>query len=153
MTDPAYFFSGSLFSTDYLSEAVRTEPAYQSVDTVSLAKHLQELITAVPDNANEAHTEDHLIWPVLQALGWDQWLRQQNLSATGRQDVPDGILFSDAASFGAANVRTSEKDRYEHGVAIVESKRLNRPLDRSVGREEATAPSTQMLRYLRRIDI
>ena len=39
------------------------------------------------------------------------------------------------------------------GLAIVELKRWSRPLDRQSGRHgEETAPSTQMLRYLRRVD-
>ena len=43
--------------------------------------------------------------------------------------------------------------RYELGLAVVESKRWQRPLDRRSGQHgEETAPSTQMLRYLRRID-
>ncbi|RMH11342.1 MAG: restriction endonuclease, partial [Gemmatimonadetes bacterium] len=42
---------------------------------------------------------------------------------------------------------------YGHGIAIVESKRWGRPLDRSSGRrDEANVPSTQMLRYLRRVE-
>jgi hypothetical protein len=41
----------------------------------------------------------------------------------------------------------------EFGLAIVESKRWQRPLDRRSGkRGEETAPSTQMIRYLRRVD-
>ena len=43
--------------------------------------------------------------------------------------------------------------RYGHGPAVVESKRWLRPLDRRQGRwGEESAPSTQMLRYLRRVD-
>ena len=38
-------------------------------------------------------------------------------------------------------------------LAVVESKRWQRPLDRRSDRQgEQTAPSTQMLRYLRRVD-
>src|SRR5205823_2912899 len=52
-----------------------------------------------------------------------------------------------------AVARPDEWRRYEFGSAIVESKRWNRPLDRrSDQRDEVTAPSTQMLRYLRRVD-
>ena len=71
----------------------------------------------------------------------------------GRQDVPDGLLFPDDASKGRANRFAEEWKRYEHGLAVVESKRWLRPLDRRSGRRgEESAPSTQMLRYLRRID-
>ena len=102
---------------------------------------------------NESQTEDDLIWPVLSALGWTASLRQQNLSAAGREDVPDGLLFADEAAKGRANALAQEWRRYEHGLAVVESKRWQRPLDRRSERAgEESAPSTQMLRYLRRVD-
>ena len=102
---------------------------------------------------NESQTEDDLIWPVLARLGWTSSLSQQNLSARGREDVPDGLLFADGASKDRANRFAEEWKRYEHGLAVVESKRWLRPLDRRSGRRgEESAPSTQMLRYLRRID-
>jgi hypothetical protein len=107
-------------------------------------------ITRTP---NESQTEDDLIWPVLQRLGWTASLRQQNLSDHGRDDVPDGILFADENAKARANSFTKEWKRYQFGLAAVESKRWQRPLDRRSGRRgEETAPSTQMLRYLRRID-
>ncbi|MCA3698905.1 MAG: restriction endonuclease, partial [Brevundimonas sp.] len=90
--------------------------------------------------------------PVLDALGWKDSLRQQNLTVTGRDDVPDGLLFEDAAAKATANAQDDQWRRYAHGLAVVESKRWARPLDRASGRDETTAPSTQMLRYLRRID-
>ena len=107
----------------------------------------------ITGSPNESQTEDDLIWPVLAALGWAASLRQQNLSARGREDVPDGLLFADAAAKARANDFTQEWKRYELGLAVVESKRWLRPLDRRSGQHgEETAPSTQMLRYLRRID-
>ena len=67
--------------------------------------------------------------------------------------MPDGLLFADAAAKDRANAFAEEWKRYEFGLAVVESKRWQRPLDRRSGRAgEQTAPSTQMLRYLRRVD-
>ena len=66
--------------------------------------------------------------------------------------MPDGILFPDVADKAAANAQREQWRRYAHGSAVIESKRWARPLDRVSGRDETTAPSTQMLRYLRRID-
>ena len=103
---------------------------------------------------NESQTEDDLIWPVLHLLGWNASLRQQNLSTQGREDVPDGLLFSDQAAKDRANAFAEEWRRYELGLAVVESKRWLQPLDRRSGSRaaEGVAPSTQMLRYLRRVD-
>jgi len=117
---------------------------------------LEALLNAFPHatRPNEATTESDLVWPVLEALGWSSWLTQQNLSPRGRDNVPDGLLFIDDAAKGRANEHAEEWKRYEFGAAIVESKRWARPLDRAEGRkgEERETPSTQVLRYLRRID-
>lgn len=154
LSDSALFISGSLFTTDYLVEAVTITPAYAAVDVTALRARLAGIAAAFPKNSrtNESQTEDDFIWPVLASLGWTESLRQQNLTVSGRDDVPDGLLFADAAAKAAANAHGDQWKRYEHGLAVVESKRWARPLDRASGRDEATAPSTQMLRYLRRID-
>ena len=154
MSDSALFTSGSLFTTDYLVEAIRTDHAYTAVDVGELRAKLEAIASAFPQShkTNESQTEDDFIWPVLAALGWTESLRQQNLTVIGRDDVPDGLLFVDAEAKAAANAQGEQWKRYAHGLAVVESKRWARPLDRASGRDEATAPSTQMLRYLRRID-
>ncbi len=154
LSNSALFMSGSLFTTDYLAEAVTATPAYLAVDVEALRDQLSAIAAAFPQShrTNESQTEDDLIWPVLAALGWSDSLRQQNLTVTGRDDVPDGLLFADPQSKASANAQDDQWRRYAHGLAVVESKRWARPLDRASGRDEATAPSTQMLRYLRRID-
>ncbi len=151
-------FEGSLFAEDFLREAITELPDWADVADARLTD-LEAALRAVFDRfptdllPNESQTEDDLIWPVLARLGWTASLRQQNLSAHGRQDVPDGLLFADDVSKDRANRFAEEWKRYEHGLAVVESKRWLRPLDRRSGRRgEESAPSTQMLRYLRRID-
>jgi hypothetical protein len=153
--DPFLFTSGSLFTLDYLVEAVMQTEEYASVDVDRLRGRFEEIAAAFPQShrTNESQTEDDFIWPILTALGWNESLRQQNLTVTGRDDVPDGLLFEDSAAKAAANTEPEQWKRYAHGLVAVESKRWNRPLDRASGRgDEALAPSTQMLRYLRRID-
>ncbi|WP_202902872.1 hypothetical protein [Novosphingobium resinovorum] len=154
MSDSALFISGSLFTTDYLAEAIKADPAYLAVDPDGLRVALEKIAAAFPrsDKTNESQTEDDFIWPVLRTLDWTESLRQQNLTVSGRDDVPDGLLFVDAGAKAAANALHEQWKRYAHGLAVIESKRWARPLDRASGRDEATAPSTQMLRYLRRID-
>lgn len=154
LSNSAFFSSGSLFTTDYLVEAVTATPAYLSVDVDALREQVCGIAAAFPQSlrTNESQTEDDFIWPVLAALGWSDSLRQQNLTVAGRDDVPDGLLFADPETKGSANAQDDQWRRYGHGLAVVESKRWARPLDRASGRDEATAPSTQMLRYLRRID-
>ena len=129
--------------------------AIGDAETDELEADLKSVYDGFPTNLapNESQTEDDLIWPVLTRLGWTESLRQQNLSARGRENVPDGLLFADSAAKQRANQVAEEWARYEHGETVVESKRWLRPLDRRSGRPgEESTPSTQMLRYLRRID-
>ena len=151
-------FGGSLFAEDFLREVITELRDWRDLadeELTDLEAALRGLFDRFPTDLspNESQTEDDLIWPVLARLGWTASLRQQNLSAHGRKDVPDGLLFANGASKDRANRVAEEWRRYEHGLAVVESKRWLRPLDRRSGRRgEQSAPSTQMLRYLRRID-
>jgi hypothetical protein len=147
-----------LFSLDFLNEAIRNLPEWKAIDddaVIAFRDDLTSILSRFPTDKspNESQTEDDLIWPVLQRLGWTASLRQQNLAAKGRDDVPDGILFADDDAKARANAHAAQLKSYEFGLAIVESKRWGRPLDRRSGsRGEELAPSTQMLRYLRRVD-
>lgn len=149
---------GSLFTSDFLTETIQQASEWVSLveaDIDQIECELRSIFEGFPftQTPNESQTEDDLIWPILEALGWTESLRQQNLSLKGREDVPDGILFENAEAKKDANGFPEEWRRYEFGSAVVESKRWARPLDRRSGRRgEETAPSTQMLRYLRRID-
>ena len=151
-------FHGSLFANDFLQDSVTHLADWRNIsaaDLDTLEYSVRDVFNGFPSGSspNESQTEDDLIWPVLAQLGWTASLRQQNLSAHGREDVPDGLLFPDAAAKDRANSFAEEWKRYEFGLAVIESKRWGRPLDRRSGRRgEETAPSTQMLRYLRRVD-
>ena len=148
-------FQGSLFAHDFLQASVTRLDDWRDIDAAALETAVRDMFARFPvaGSPNESQTEDDLIWPVLAHLGWTASLRQQNLSAAGRQDVPDGLLFQDDPAKDRANGCTEEWRRYAFGLAVVESKRWRRPLDRrSDRRGEDTAPSTQMLRYLRRVD-
>ena len=151
-------FQGSLFANDFLRDAVMRLDDWRDIDDGALdvlGASVRNVFDDFPiaGSPNENQTENDLIWPVLVHLGWTASLRQQNLSAHGREDVPDGLLFADATTKARANGFDQEWRRYELGLAVVESKRWQRPLDRrSERRGEENAPSTQMLRYLRRVD-
>ena len=115
---------------------------------------LCDIFDAFPGDTepNESKTEDDLIWKTLNCLAWTEnlRLRQQNLSPVGRSDVPDGLLFVDAATKSRADGIGEESRKYDIGCAIVESKRWLRPLDKASGGQ--IVPSMQMLRYLRHAD-
>jgi hypothetical protein len=156
VTDATLFAAGALFTQDYLEEGITQTQAWAAIDAAALRDRLAAILAGFSHTTspNEATTESDLVWPVLEALGWGDYLTQQNLSEKGRVDVPDGLLFIDAEAKAKANANPEEWRRYECGAAIAESKRWGRALDRAEGRKgsERDTPSTQLLRYLRRID-
>ncbi|MGI8475135.1 MAG: hypothetical protein ACR2OO_01990 [Thermomicrobiales bacterium] len=95
---------GGLFTRDFLLEGVLAEPAWRAFGDAEVEAARARLTALLAPFArqrapNEAETEAQLIFPVLeQVLKWPDWLPQQNLSAAGRQDVPDALLFADYAA-------------------------------------------------------
>lgn len=151
--------SGGLFTREFLLEGVTDEAAWGNLDGARLAAAwdtVQRALSALArqHNPNEAETEKDLIYPVLEAIGWSHLLVQQNMSTSGRADVPDALLFLDAERL--ARARGEEPwQRFQFGACVVEAKRWARPLDRASERGPATeqgVPSTQMVRYMRRAD-
>ena len=99
---------GSLFTPDFLTDGIRSiadRKALAEGDIDWFSDTVEEIFARFPisQRPNETQTEDDLIWPILEALGWTAWLRQQNLSPRGGEDVPDGILFESAETKDRAN--------------------------------------------------
>ena len=152
--------NGGLFTLDFLIEGIRdtdlwralTERRVEDLRTQALALFERLGVLTAP---TEAVTEKDLIYPLLSAIGWgDLVFVQPNASAKGRADVPDALLFADEPSLALAKREREDFQRFQHGVAVVEAKRWGRALDREekARKDEAGTPSSQMLRYLRRVD-
>jgi hypothetical protein len=146
---------GALYTRDFLERGICEEAAWAAITDEQMAATratLEKLFAAFPVNhkPNEGVTERDLIYPVLATLGWSDLLVQQQISARRRLDVPDALLFADAAHKGAASAEKDPANRYRQGLALVEAKRWQRPLDRADPQQGT--PSSQMLRYLRRAD-
>ncbi len=148
---------GSLFARDYLTYAVRDTAAWKALtddEVASIATHLKTWFGAFPkdDKTTEQRTEDDLIWKVLPRLQWSDWVRQEQLSIKGDGNKPDGLMFANAEAKIRADGRISY-EKYDEGTCIVESKKWNFPLDRAgKSKTEKEAPSSQMLRYLQRLE-
>ena len=141
---------GALFARDFLENSVERMPEWKNLDVAELdrlAADLRAIFADFPVSGapNEAQTEDDLIWPVLERVGWADHLRGQPLS---RRMTPDGLLFADAASKDRANRVHDAAGRYGLGVALAELKRWQAPLDRRDAGE--ATPATQLLGYLDR---
>ena len=94
---------------------------------------------------NEAVTEQELIRPVLELLGWTDYLPQQG--AARNEDIPDHLLFADAGSKARAVAKRTPEDRFRDAAIVEESKRFGLPLDDRHSGESRT-PHGQILRYL-----
>lgn len=157
---------GKLFSSDFLLRGIQETDAWRGLSDAALDTFIEQLKThyapfRADSTLNEAQTEDELIEPVIDLLGWnDAWISQVNLSETGREDVPDFLLFAAPAAKARA-LQIKDDDRARHGVALLEAKRWLRQLDRGEEsmqagnrkRRDFGAPSSQMLRYLSRADV
>ncbi len=151
---------GQLFTQDFLTRGVTETPPHQALTDAefgSFRHKLQEIFKGLDSAStiNEAQTESLVINKVLAELGWgDDMLPQVNLSGKRREDVPDVLLFADAAAKATA-LPLKDDQRYRYGLAILEAKRWLRPLDRGDAQDatDPDAPSSQMLRYLSRADV
>ena len=98
-------------------------------------------------NPNEARTEEELIRPVLELLGWTEYVPQP--SAAGHEDIPDHLLFADAESKARAG------NPFQYATVVEESKRFGLALDSRDRNDRAQrgTPHGQILRYLATAEI
>ena len=152
---------GQLFTQDFLLRGIEFTPPWQAFTATALDGFVEQLRRVyaplrADSTINEAQTEQVVIERVLAELGWaDDYLPQVNLSGKRREDVPDVLLFPDATAKSKALAEAKDDRRYRHGLAILEAKRWMRALDRGDPGEaqDPDAPSSQMLRYLSRVDV
>ncbi len=152
---------GQLFTQDFLNRGVQGTPAHEAFTDHALAAFRSGLEGVFKglhgaSTINEAQTEKDVIYKVLALLGWaDDYMPQVNTDRKGREAVPDALLFANADARAAALAEPKDDRRYRHGLAILEAKRWLRPLDRGDGQDvfDPDAPSSQMLRYLSRVDV
>ena len=146
---------GQLFTHYFLTDGIRETPEWKaSVADREAFDSFREGVSRRYEalrrssDPNEAVTEQDLIRPVLDLLGWNDYLPQQG--AARNEDIPDHLLFADAASKAQAGARANSQDRYLDALAIEESKRFGLPLDNRDGsdRVQRGTPHGQVLRYL-----
>ena len=145
--------SGQLFTQYYLTEGIKSTTRWNSAAANTQTFRDQVLrrfdTLHAHSSPNEAVTEQELIRPVLELLGWTDYLPQQG--AARNEDIADLLLFADAESKNRAAARTNPELRYADALVVEESKRFGLPLD---ARDEhdlvrARTPHGQILRYLR----
>ena len=150
---------GQLFTQYFLTDGIRHTPEWRS--SVERPQAFTAFAGAVAkrfeafsryDNPNESVTEQDLIRPVLALLGWVHNLPQQG--AARNEDIPDHLLFADAASKARAAGRSGSEERYRDALLIEESKRFGLPLDTrdAIDKARSGTPHGQIRRYLSTAD-
>ena len=148
------FMPGQLFTHYFLTDGIKATPEWQaSLDQPEafaafrdgVARHHDALSRS--QTPNEARTEEELIRPVLELLGWSEYVPQP--SAAGHEDIPDHLLFADAES----KVRAGNP--FQNATVVEESKRFGLSLDSRDRKDRAQrgTPHGQILRYLATAEI
>jgi len=146
---------GGLFTRFFLDEGVIDTDEWRALDDATLER-ISGKLRAVFDGfvtsgrPSEAATEHGLIFPVLSALGFD-YLPQVAAGEGKDRERPDALLFISADAKTKAAKKKKESDRYRFATIVQENKAWRIDLDRAMA-GEGSAPSSQMLRYLRRAD-
>ena len=152
--------TGNLFTDYFLTDGIKATPEWRmSVAAAAQFDAFRDSVRqrcdalANSQDPNEAVTEQELIRPVLELLGWTDYLPQQG--ASRNEDIPDLLLFPDADAKEQAIARATAEERYHDAVAVEESKRFGLLLDARGrdGRRHATTPHDQIIRYLSTAEI
>ena len=150
---------GHLFTDYFLTDGIRATAEWRAwcrprMNSTAFKDGVRQRYETLShfDQPNEAVTEQELICPVLELLGWADYLPQQGTA--GNEDIPDLLLFPDADPKDSA-ARVSAAQRYRYAVAVGESKRFGLALDARTTevRRTSRTPHGQMLRYLSTAEI
>ena len=106
--------TGQLFTHYFLTDGIKATGEWPAVEAYYDAFR-QSLAQAYETfrqhhQPNEALTEQDLIRPALELLGWADYLPQQG--SDRNEDIPDHLLFTDADSKARAAGRPSRKELY-----------------------------------------
>ena len=146
---------GQLFTEYFLSEGIQAtlewqqsveDPAGLTGFKWSISERIDRL--AQFSDPNESLTEQDLVRPAFDLLGWTDYLPQQG--AARNEDIPDHLLFADSSDRERAGARSSSQERYADALLVQESKRFGLPLDNrdQTDKVQSGTPHGQILRYL-----
>ena len=146
---------GQLFTQYFLTEGIQATDAWQDCvrqprSFTAFKQSLSEILDKIASahEPNEAQTENEVVRPLLELLGWDHHMPQQG--SDRQEDIPDYLLFADGESKDRAAARKGSENRYQDALVIEESKRFGLPLDNRDSGETTRrgTPHGQILRYL-----
>ena len=145
-----YFLTDGIKDTDEWRFSVEDAEAFATFRQ-AVSQHYEALSRS--ENPNEAVTEQELIRPVLELLGWTHYLPQQGTARN--EDIPDHLLFADADSKQRASAEPNAGAGFRNAAAVEESKRFGLSLDDrdKADKVRARTPHGQIRRYLSTADI
>ena len=147
--------TGQLFTHYFLTDGIKATAEWQAslaqpeafiAFKDGVARH-HDALSRSSQNPNEARTEEELVRPVLELLGWTEYVPQPN--AAGHEDIPDHLLFADAES------KARDGNPFQYATVVEESKRFGLALDSRDRNDRAQrgTPHGQILRYLATAEI
>ena len=146
---------GQLFTQYFLTEGIQATDAWQDcvrqpLTFTAFKQSLREILDKIASahEPNEAQTENEVVRPLLELLGWDHHMPQQG--SDRQEDIPDYLLFADEEAKDRAAARKGSENRFQDALVIEESKRFGLPLDNRDSGETTRrgTPHGQILRYL-----
>ena len=149
-----------LFSDYFLNEGIQATDGWR--DTADSPGRFKTFVDAIQSifaqtatfvDPNEATTEQELIVPILNALGWNDHLPQR--SSTGKDNIPDLLLYLDSDAKERAQSSVDPRDAYRNATVVQENKRQGVRLDERDQSERGgtSSPHRQILRYLTNAEI
>ena len=146
---------GQLFTHYFLTDGIKSTAEWKASvakpeEFVAFRDGVRRRYDALSLSAdpNESTTELDLIRPVLDLLGWADYLPQQG--SVRNEDIPDHLLFADAAAKQCAAAKRKPHDRYRDALVVEENKRFGLALDIRDENDKTVSgtPHGQILRYL-----
>ncbi len=96
---------GQLFTHYFLTDGIRTTPEWMtSIEDQKEFESFRKEISGLFDSfssysdPNEAVSEQDLIRPILELLGWTAYMPQQG--SARNEDIPDHLMFGDETAYG-----------------------------------------------------
>ncbi|HZJ28730.1 MAG TPA: N-6 DNA methylase [Solirubrobacterales bacterium] len=140
----------SLFSENFLERRLPEWTAFKGIevgDALDRLSAVWEREKATITSANEAQTEERLIQPILDVLGFEKVVQADSRLSTGRR-IPDYALFTSLEDRQFAEQEEGVA-KFERAVALAEAKAFSVPLDKKrAGAGPMEDPEAQVLDYM-----
>ena len=113
--------TGQLFTQYFLTEGITAtaeweESCFEEQAFNAFKRSLSDILSKIStkSNPNESVTEQEVVRPILELLGWLEYLPQQG--ADSNQIIPDHLLFADGEAKSRAMARANSTDGFQDAI-------------------------------------